>query len=519
MKTKGAIAAGHPETARAAGAILEEGGNAFDAALAAMCVACVAEPVLASLGGGGFLLARRGAGEIDVFDFFTHTPKRQRAEAEVEFFPVLADFGTATQEFHIGMGSMATPGAVKGLFEAHRALASMPMSRIVEPAVSLARRGVPINRLQAYILGVVGRIYVSNAECRALFGGADENDRPTGEGGELRMPAFADTLEALAREGEDLFYRGEVARRIAEDCRTGGGLLSMDDLACYGVERRRPLTIAALGARLFTNPPPSSGGILIAFALELLRGENPRALGFGSAAYVERLADVMAMTNKARLESRLHEHDAANAAETLLDPDLLAVYRREVRGHPAASRGTTHISIIDAGGNAASLSLSNGEGSAYIVPGTGIMLNNMLGEEDINVGGFHQWPEDARMSSMMAPSLIVGDAGDMVAMGSGGSNRIRTALLQVMLNLRAFDMPLAQAVGSPRLHFEEGLLSIEDDFGEAESAALAQAFPDAELWAERNMFFGGVHAVRFEPATKHFDGAGDPRRGGVTVIA
>jgi len=106
-----------------------------------------------------------------------------------------------------------------------------------------------------------------------------------------------------------------------------------------------------------------------------------------------------------------------------------------------------------------------------------------------------------------------------VAMGSGGSNRIRTALLQVMLNLRAFDMPLAQAVGSPRLHFEEGLLSIEDDFGEAESAALAQAFPDAELWAERNMFFGGVHAVRFEPATKHFDGAGDPRRGGVTVIA
>ena len=143
---------------------------------------------------------------------------------------------------------------------------------------------------------------MSNAKCRALYGGADEIDRPMGEGGELRMPAFADTLEALAGEGEDLFYRGEVARRIAEDCRSGGGLLTMDDLACYRVERRQPLTIDTLGARIFTNPPPSTGGILIAFALELLREENPRALGFGSAPYVKRLADAMAMTNKARLE-------------------------------------------------------------------------------------------------------------------------------------------------------------------------------------------------------------------------
>ena len=519
MKTKGAIAAGHPETANAARLILEEGGNAFDAALAAMCVACVAEPVLASLGGGGFLLARPAGGEIDVFDFFTHTPMHRRAEAEIEFFPILADFGTVTQEFHIGMGSMATPGTVKGLFEAHRALASMPMSRIVEPAVSLARHGVAINRFQAYILGVVGRIYVSNRECRDLFGGVDENDKPMGEGRKLHMPEFADTLEALAREGEDLFYRGEVARHITEDCRTGGGLLTMEGLAGYRVQRRSALTIDTLGARLYTNPPPSSGGILIAFALELLRDENPRALGFGSAAYVKKLADAMAITNKARVESRLHEHDAAAAAGALLDPDLLAAYRKEVRGHPAAPRGTTHISVIDAEGNAASLSISNGEGSAYIVPGTGIMLNNMLGEADINVGGFHQRPQDVRMSSMMAPSLIVGDGGEMVAMGSGGSNRIRTALLQVMLNLRAFAMPLAQAVGSARVHFEDGLLSIEGQFGEVESAALARAFPDAKVWAERNMFFGGVHAVRFEPATGRFDGAGDPRRGGVAVIA
>ena len=197
---------------------------------------------------------------------------------------------------------------------------------------------------------------------------------------------------------------------------------------------------------------------------------------------------------------------------------MLAAYRTEVWGHPAAPRGTTHISVIDGRGNAASLSISNGEGSAYIVPGTGVMLNNMLGEADINIGGFHQWPEDARMSSMMAPSMIVGGAGDMVAMGSGGSNRIRTALLQVMLNLCAFTIPLDRAVGSPRVYFEDGVLSIEGDFGEAQRAALTRAFPDAEVWAERNLFFGGVHAVRFEPATGRFDGAGDPRRGGVALV-
>ena len=142
MTSKGAIAAGHPETARAAAAILAEGGNAFDAVLAGLCAACVAEPVLISLGGGGFLLARRAGGEAVLYDFFAQTPKVRRAEAEVDFFPIVADFGTAQQEFHIGMGSIAVPGTVKGLFRVHRDLGSMPMARIVEPAAALARAEV-----------------------------------------------------------------------------------------------------------------------------------------------------------------------------------------------------------------------------------------------------------------------------------------------------------------------------------------------------------------------------------------
>ena len=201
MTSKGAIAAGHVETARAAAAILAEGGNAFDAVLAGLCAACVAEPVLISLGGGGFLLARRAGGEAVLYDFFAQTPKVRRAAAEVDFFPIVADFGTAQQEFHIGKGSIATPGTVKGLFRVHRDLGSMPMARIVEPAADLARNGVRVDRLLAYIFRIVGKIYSSNAACRAVFGSREHPGDLMGEGEVFTLPAFADTLEALAREG------------------------------------------------------------------------------------------------------------------------------------------------------------------------------------------------------------------------------------------------------------------------------------------------------------------------------
>ncbi len=514
MTSKGAIAAGHPETARAAATILADGGNAFDAALAGLCAACVAEPVLISLGGGGFLLARPSGGEAVLYDFFAQTPKARRPEAEADFFPILADFGTAQQEFHIGMGSIATPGTVKGLFRVHRDLGSMPMARIVEPAAALARDGFRVDRLLAYIFRIVGKIYGGNAACRAVFGSRERHGELIGEGEVFTLPAFADTVEALAREGEDLFYRGEIARTVIEDCRAGGGTITGADLEGYRVARRTPLELAYRGARLFTNPPPATGGILIAFALELLKEADLAAAGFGSAAYLERLARSMALTNKARIESRLHETDAP---ESLLDPAFLETYRRQILGRPAAPRGTTHISVIDAKGNTASMSVSNGEGSGYMIPGTGVMLNNLLGEDDINPHGFHSWPVDERMCSMMAPTLVVEADGATAALGSGGSNRIRTAILQVLLDLLEFGMSIEDAVASPRIHFEDGLLSIEDGFGAEEIAALSKIFTNTEVWEEKNLFFGGVHAARFDAGAGRFEGAGDLRRGGVAL--
>lgn len=517
-KSGGAVAAGHPETVAAARAVLEDGGNAFDAAMAAMTAACVTEPVLSSLGGGGFLLARPVDGAPVLYDFFVQTPLARPDADDCDFHPILCDFGTTQQEFHIGMASMATPGAVRGLFEITRDLGRMPLARVVEPALHLARDGFEMNRLQAYIFNVVGGIYVSTEASRAIFRSKKDADRLIGEGERMCNPDFADALETLSIEGEDLFYRGEMAAQVDRDCRAGGGTLSRADFENYHLVKRKPLEQWYRGARILTNPPPSNGGILIAFALSLLQEVAVNDVGFGSKAYLELLAEVMALTNKARVESRLHEVEPWEAHGAIFAPDLLARYRDEVIGHPAVSRGTTHISVVDSEGNAAAMTLSNGEGCGYILPGAGIMLNNMLGEEDINPHGFHLWPTDRRMSSMMAPTVLEQPEGSVTALGSGGSNRIRTAILQVMLNLFDFGMSVEEAVYAPRIHFEGGRLNVEKGFDEDIRRAFASGYDDAKLWEGLNLFFGGVHAVRLETPTGRLTGAGDPRRGGSAVV-
>ncbi|ROR34612.1 gamma-glutamyltransferase [Inmirania thermothiophila] len=493
----GAVAAGHPATAEAAVEALRAGGNAFDAAIAAHLAACVAEPVLASLGGGGYLLAAPARRPPVLYDFFVHTPRRRRPAHEVDFHPIVADFGTTTQEFHIGLGAAATPGTVAGLFAIHRDLARLPLARLAEPALALARRGVRLNAFQAYVFDIVGVIYLATPGARAVFAHPRAQPPRLPRRGELlRMPALADTLEALVREGEGLFYRGEIARRIAALSAEAGGHLQAEDLAAYRVVRRTPLTLAYRDARLHTNPPPSCGGALVAGALAHLARTPPAP--FGSRAEALRLQAALAAADARR---RRHGADA----EALLADALAA---------PQARRGTTHVSIADAEGNLAALTVTNGEGCGHVVPGTGIMLNNMLGEEDLNPGGFHRWPTDRRMGSMMAPSLLARD-GTVVAFGSGGSNRIRSALLQFAVNLVDHRMSLAAAVDAPRMHCEGGRIDLEAGY-DPEAVAALEGAGALRLWAERNLFFGGVHAVLCDRG--RLAAHGDPRRGGVGRI-
>lgn len=514
--TRGIIAAGHTATAQAAESILREGGNAFDAVLAALATACVAEPVLASLGGGGFLVAQPAGGVARVYDFFVHTPRRQRPVAELDFRPIIADFGTAQQQFHIGRSAIAVPGVVRGLFEVHRDLGAIPMRELVLPAVQCARDGIIVNALQAYIYSIVGIIYQDSSEARAIYSSPSRPGVLICEGERLRQPELADVLETLAIEGDGLFYRGEIAQSIVRDLR-GGGQLTEHDLAAYQVHKRHPLTLRYRGSNLLANPPPSFGGLLIGFGLKLLESVDLRAFDFGSAEHVALLARTLELTAEARAEVQgEQDRPFTPTSERLLEPRYLARYRTELAGRTASRRGTTHMSIMDGKGNVASLSLSNGEGSGYVVPGTGIMLNNMLGEQDLNPAGFHRWVPDQRMSSMMAPCIVIAPDGNPMAMGSGGSNRIRTAILQVLSNLIDFRMDVEQAVDAPRIHHEAGLLSVEGGFDLTRIAPVLDVFPHHQIWPERNLFFGGVHTVVANDG--ELRGAGDPRRGGVCLV-
>lgn len=493
--------------------MLEAGGNAFDAAAAALWTACVAEPLLAAPGGGGFLVARTGGGRDRMYDFFAQTPLVRRPSREEDFREILADFGTVQQAFHIGLGAVATPGLVAGAFAFHRDLGRMPAQVVMEPAIRAARDGVQVNSMQAYLARILRPIVHDTESARSLYA---PGGRVVEEGDLLHLPEMADFLAALAREGADLFYRGVVAERVDEASRQGGGHLRRDDFARYRVVVRRPLRVEWRGHTILTNPPPASGGLLVGFGLLAL--EQAGALDdIDPSASALAVADTLAAMHHARMGESLDEGLDPAAAERVLTPEIASRYLQVVRRHPPADRGTTQVSVVDRDGNAASLTISNGEGCGWAVPGCGFMLNNMLGEADLQPRGFGRWPPDTRLTSMMAPTLVEERASDrIVALGSGGSNRIRSAILQFVVALVGQGLPLKEAVGRPRLHVEGRRLEIEGGFPDAVLAALERRWPERVVWPETNLFFGGVHAVDSGP--EGMTGYGDPRRGGVASV-
>ena len=515
MKSKGAVACGHPQTAAAAELILKEGGNAFDAIIAAFLTCCVVEPVLASLGGGGFLLAHRADQGDTVYDFFAQTPQTPLTGEELDFYPIQADFGATTQEFHIGLASVATPGAVQGIFKIHQDLGTVPMTELVEPAVEAARYGVVMSSFQASILNIIAPILTATDDARQQYQSATQNRSLINEGELFTQTRVADFLEAMAREGSDLFYQGEIAQSIASMCTQGGGQLTRKDLAEYRVVLRKPVSMHYRQHRVLTNPAPSCGGTLIAFALSMLENTDINQHEYGTIRHLQLLASAMELTNEARFSTHAAMSEAL-ALEHLLDRRLLNEYREKIAGNSRSLRGTTHMSVMDNRGNVAGLTASNGEGCGHMIPGTGVMLNNMLGEEDLNPDGFYCWPANQRMTSMMAPTLVISPQGQMISLGSGGSNRLRTAILQVLVNIIDFDMPLYDAINSPRIHFENDLLNLEPGFDIERVKPVLDAFQNYKVWQQQNMFFGGVHAVSEHAGVFH--GAGDQRRAGVASV-
>jgi len=530
----GIVAAGHTATAEAGAAILRQGGNAVDAAIAAACTSFSTEPVLTSSGGGGFMLVADSDNRNILFDGFARMPSGLALipELNTEMKAIPIDFGNTVQTFHIGQASVGTPSLLAMLFAAHKQFGRLPLREALAPGIDAARNGVRLNHLQASFIKLLSPILTDTDTATDLYA-PDRQGYTSGEllneGETFSNPDLANTLEMLSIEGINEMYHGDLAKAIVTAC-IPRGLLSMDDMRAEQVHIRSPLQMPCMGGTLLTNPAPSSGGLLIAFAAALF----DRLLEIDEAKQLPwpvLLAECLRSASNKRhsgLDSRIYQANIADEELTVGQLEkAVEVIRLRLSGLtdiPCAESGnrhgsTTHISIMDQNGMAVSLTTSNGEGSGIVVPGTGIHLNNMLGEEDINPLGFHALDPGTTLSSMMAPSILLADGRPSMVLGSGGSNRLRGAILQTLVRHKLLGQDIETAVHAPRLHNEGNELEIEPDFiSEHERIQFMKLGWELKDWQQQSVYFGGVHAISMDKKGNIQAGA-DPRRGGAVAWA
>lgn len=471
------IATGNYQTTKAASDILDAGGNAYDAILASLFMSFVTEPLLSSPGGGGYLLAHPKDKEPKIIDFFAQTPQNKK-KSKKDFYPIHGDFGATQQEFHIGLAAAAIPGVPAGVFSIHQHYGSMPLIDIAQAAVNRANKGMVVDALHAEVIQILKPILKFSKEGIDLF--SDNDNTYLKEGCIKTNPQLARFIKDLATNSPDWFYFDSPAKVICSDMCNHHGLLSKKDFESYKVTIREPLSKEINGWNIITNAMPTTGGFLITEQLE------------------------HAVNNK-----------HTDMPYKLIQAMEYADHLKNRQGFQS-SKGTSHMSVIDADGNVASLTISNGEGCGYIVPDCGFMLNNFLGEEDINSQGFFNFQENTRMASMMSPTIIEQLGCDnKIALGTGGSNRIKTAMFQVIWQIIAENKTLDQAINQSRYHYENETLDIEKGTDLKIIEQLKKSHEKVNLWQNRSLYFGGINAVQH--GSKNL-AIGDSRRKGVGLV-
>lgn len=535
---KGVVSAGHDLTAKSALDILKNGGNAFDAAVAAAFTTFVCESTLTSPGGSGFLMAHTAGGggsggETKLYDFFSNVPGKggELNKEALDFCPLDIRFADEVQVFTIGKGAVAVPGAMAGLNAVHKAHCTMSLEKLMAPAIGYAHGGVVLNKQQAYFISILAPLLTATEEGKRIY-------KPNGKllvaGDTLVNIGMAEAFSYLSKEGLGKFYSGDIGDKILKHFSSdgaNGGLITKRDLEEYNVEVREPLKINHRGRTIYTNPTPSSGGSLIGFTLKMSEVFNLPSLIHNSSEYLEALLKTMKLTDLARareFDRFIYDDDVMDnffSDETL--DKYKAMASMDLSDIPNAKDdimgSTTHLSVVDKEGNAASITTSTGTGCSHMIPDTGIMMNNMLGEEDLNPHGFHMQPAGVRMSSMMAPTIVMKDNLPELVLGSGGSNRIRNAIAQVILNSVDMGMDVDDAVSASRIHFDGSVFQVEEGIDKDNTDHLTKAGAKVNHWVEKDMYFGGVHTAQTRMTTKNnenviMDGAGDPRRGGVCLV-
>ncbi len=503
MSSQVAVAATGVQARDAGLGVVDDGGNAVDAAVAAALVAMSTEPGIVSLAGGGYVALWPLDGDPVVLDGGVAmpglaAPPARRGSGVRE---VVTDYGGGVT-LHAGAGSVAVPGAVQALALASERYGALPWSRLVAPAESAARDGYPTSRAGALYLGFVAEsLFGDDPDARALVTGPDGHRLAAGE--PAVNPDLADTLAALAEQGPRLLTTGAVGRRLVAQMADLGGLLGAEDLAAYEVTVR-PALVRDVGAwQVALNPPPAVGGTVLAVMLgELVRRTPP-----GSEVALADLIEVQ----RAVLGHRLDVLDTAADLEAAGAAMLEDVDRGGLASLPT-SPSTAHVSAVDRDGQACAITVSSGYGAGLCVPGTGVLLNNCLGERELNVRGLHAGEPGRRIATNMAPTVARTSDGRSLAIGSPGADRITTALLQVLAPAMLAGLDLAEAVARPRLHLRRTpQWTVEHEPDADIAAAVVASGLAGRAYPGPHMYFGGVGAA-LRRADASLEAAGDDRR-------
>jgi gamma-glutamyltranspeptidase/glutathione hydrolase len=453
--------------------ILKQGGNAVDAAVAVGFALAVTHPQAGNLGGGGFMMLHTASGKVTAIDF------RETAPARASRDMFLDDKGNADSKksltSHLASG---TPGTVAGLTLALEKYGSLPLNKVIQPAIHLAREGIVVNAALADDLKQYGsEVLPQHANSRAIFWKADQ---PLAKGERLVQANLAKSLEMIAENGADAFYKGHIAEQIAAEMAKHGGLIDKADLAGYRAVERTPVRGDYRGYQIYSMPPPSSGGIHIIQILNILENFDLAKYGFGSADAIQLVAEA-------------EKYAYADRSKYLGDPDFVKVpeaaltskaYAKSLaqkidlnRARPSSEIGpgnltpyesdqTTHFSVVDKAGNAVAVTytLNTTFGTGIVAGDTGILMNNEMDDFSAkpgtpNVYGLVGGEANAvgprkRPLSSMSPTLVLKDGKTWLVTGSPGGSRIITTVLQMVLNTIDFGMNVAEASNAPRFHHQ-----------------------------------------------------------------
>ncbi|EBP3744264.1 gamma-glutamyltransferase [Salmonella enterica subsp. arizonae] len=453
--------------------ILKQGGNAVDAAVAVGYALAVTHPQAGNLGGGGFMLLRTKDGATTAIDF------REMAPAGATRDMFLDEQGNPDSKKSLTSPlASGTPGTVAGLSLALEKYGSLPLNSVVRPAIKLAQEGFIVNDALADDLKTYGSEVLPHHEnSKAIFW---KDGEPLKKGDKLVQQDLANSLTMIAENGPDAFYKGDIARQIAQQMQQNGGLITTDDLAAYQAVERTPVSGEYRGYQLFSMPPPSSGGIHIVQILNILENFDMNKYGFGSADAIQIMAEA-------------EKYAYADRSEYLGDPDFVNVpwqaltsktYAKSIAGQidinkakpsseirpgklaPYESDQTTHFSVVDKDGNAVAVTytLNTTFGTGIVAGNTGILLNNQMDDFSAkpgvpNVYGLVGGEANAvgpkkRPLSSMSPTIVVKDGKTWLVTGSPGGSRIITTVLQMVVNTIDFGMNVAEATNAPRFHHQ-----------------------------------------------------------------